>query len=373
MKKVILSSVLLALIISLVSCKGKKEGFTLSGTITGADTAWVLLKKREDGKWITKDSTRVAEGKFSFTGTVEMPEMNYLAIKDKEGFLPFFLENAEINMTVYADSLDKSTVTGSATHDLYATFLKQDELYNKKMEELYAEYMKAKEANDSVKALSMEGGFDAIQKEQTKALKDFILKNSKSVVAAYLTLSNAYNFELAELQEINKALDPSISKSSYVMKLKEREETLLKVQPGNPAPEFALNDSTGKAISLSSFRGKVVLVDFWASWCGPCRAENPNVVKAYNTYSGKNFTVFGVSLDSSRERWLEAIKEDGLTWSHVSELQGWKCSAAQLYGVMSIPSNFLIDKEGKIIASNLRGEDLLKKLEETLAEPVAAK
>ncbi len=374
MRNLLVSAIIMSLIISLAACKGKKENqFAVEGSIQGQDTGWILIKKREEGKWITKDSTQIKEGKFNFTGSVEMPEMNYLTIKERDGYLPVFMENSEIKIKVYADSLEKSEITGSTTHDLYKSFLKKDEMFNQKLEDLYTEYMKAKEANDSVKALSMEGGFDAIQKEQAAAMKEFIKSNGKSVVSAYLALSNAYNFELAELQELNKSFDPSIAGSVYVKQLKEREETLLKLLPGNPAPDFTLNDTTGKPVSLSSFKGKVVLVDFWASWCGPCRNENPNVVKAFKEFNAKGFTVFGVSLDNDKDKWLGAIAEDGLTWSHVSELQGWKCSAAKLYGVMSIPANFLLDKEGKIIASNLRGEDLVNKLKEVMTETTATK
>lgn len=374
MRNLFVSTIILSLILSLAACKGKKENqYSIDGSIKGIDTGWILLKKRDEGKWVTKDSTQIKEGEFSFTGTTEMPEMHYLTIKDKDGYLPFFLENADIKIKAFADSLDKSEITGSPSHDIYKSFLKKDDMFNQKLEDLYTEYMKAKEANDSVKALSLEGGFDVIQKEQASSMKEFIKSNGKSVVSAYLALSNAYNFELAELQELNKVFDPSIANSSYVKKLKEREETLLKLLPGNPAPDFTLNDTTGKPVSLASFKGKVVLLDFWASWCGPCRNENPNVVKAYKEFNAKGFTVFGVSLDNDKNKWLGAIAEDGLTWQHVSELQGWNCSAARLYGVMSIPANFLLDKEGKIIASNLRGEDLVSKLKEVMNEPAPSK
>ncbi len=369
MKRLIAGTIIIAVLFSVISCKNTRtDGYTISGTITGADPGWVLLKKREEGKMITMDSTQVKEGKFAFSGKVDLPEMYYLQLKDVDGAVPFFIENGNITIKAYADSLDKSEVTGSVSHDAFIGYQKEEMVYNLKLEELYGNYMQAKEAHDTSAVKNIESAYDSVQKAQTVFTKDYILKNGKSIVAAYLAISNAYAYSLEELQAINKAMDPSIANSAYVKKLAERENILIKVQPEQPAPEFTMNDTTGKPVSLGSFKGSVVLVDFWASWCGPCRAENPNVVAAFKKYNSKGFTVFGVSLDADKAKWMAAIEKDGLTWTHVSDLVGWDNAAAKQYGVMSIPANFLLDKEGKIIASNLRGEDLTKKLEELLGK-----
>jgi peroxiredoxin len=369
MKKLLAGSIILAVLFSVISCNTKKtEGFTIDGTITGADSGWMLLKKREEGKTITTDSVQIKDGKFAFTGKVDMPEVYYMKLKQGDGAVPFFIENSAITMKFYADSVEKSVVTGSPSQDIFVGFQKDEAIYNTKMEALYGDYMKAKESQDSTAVKVVEAAYDSVQKAQSTFTKEFILKNGKSVVAAYLAISNAYAYSLEELKAINKAMDPSIANSSYVKELAEREIILGKVEVGQPAPEFTMNDSTGKPVSLSSFKGQVVLVDFWASWCGPCRAENPNVVAAYKKFNNKGFTVLGVSLDTDKAKWQEAVAKDGLTWTHVSDLIGWKNAAAKQYGVMSIPANFLIDKEGKIIGSGLRGEDLLKKLEEALGK-----
>lgn len=369
MRKLLAGSILMAVLLSVISCNTKKtDGFTIDGTITGADSGWVLLKKRDEGKMITVDSVQVKESKFAFTGKVDMPEVFYLKLVNVDGAFPFFIENAALTMKVYADSIDKSAVTGSVSQDAFVAYQKDEAVYNTKMEVLYGDYMKAKEAHDSTGVKTVEAAYDSVQKEQSEFTKGYILKNGKSVVAAYLAISNAYAYTLEDLKAINKAMDPSIANSAYVKKLAERETILGKVEVGQAAPEFTMNDSTGKPVSLSSFKGRVVLVDFWASWCGPCRAENPNVVAAFKKFNSKGFTVFGVSLDTDKGKWMDAIAKDGLTWTHVSDLIGWENAAAKQYGVMSIPASFLLDKEGKIVASNLRGDELVKKIEELLGK-----
>jgi peroxiredoxin len=369
MKNIFTSLIIAAVLISAVSCNKKKiDGYTIEGTVTGADTGWVFLKKREEGKMITADSVQIKEGKFAFAGKLDLPEMFYLKLNNVDGAFPFFVENAALILKVYADSLDKSIATGSAAHDLYTGFQKDEMVYNIKMEELYGDYMQAKEAHDSVGVKMVEKEYDSVQNAQSKFTKEYILKNGKSVVAAYLAISNAYAYSLEDLKSINKAMDASIANSVYVKKLAEREMILNTVQPGQPAPEFTMNDTIGKPVTLSSFKGKLVLVDFWASWCSPCRAENPNVVAAFKKYNSKGFTVLGVSLDTDKSKWFDAVAKDGLTWTHVSDLIGWDNAAAKQYGVMSIPANFLVDKEGKIVASDLRGEALQNKLKELLGE-----
>ena len=169
-----------------------------------------------------------------------------------------------------------------------------------------------------------------------------------------------------EFQQLFSSLDKSVQASPYGESVTAYIKSLRANGVNVPADDFSQQDTKGQPVKLSSFRGKYVLVDFWASWCGPCRQENPNVVKAYNKYKGKNFTILGVSLDDNRERWLQAISHDGLAWTQVSDLRGWGNEVAVQYGIQSIPSNFLVDPAGKIIARNLRGEELEAKLEELL-------
>jgi len=346
--------------------------YEITGKIEGAEGVTFILRKNVNGKIINVNSATVTDGILKIIGgKVEYPEqVNLVTLNKKmeiEKVLSFYLENTNISITGNLDSLGKAKITGSKTQDEFRSYLDSLTPLNRKYAELNKKYQNVNLLGNLKKSSQIQIQLDSLENDMIKVQKDFVKNNPASFAAASVIGSMINYLKPSEIESYLNALDANVAKTIKIKELKERVAILKKVEIGQKATDFTLNDPDGKPVSLSSKIGpKLLLIDFWAAWCGPCRAENPNIVKLYKEFKSEGFDILGVSLDQVKADWLEAIADDKLTWTHVSDLQFWNSAAAKLYSVNSIPANFLLDNNGIIVAKNLRGEALYSKVKELL-------
>ena len=360
--------------------KDKNEhSFTIEGSVAELQKpakVYLSVRSKHESKL---DSAEVKDGKFVINGTLEEPSMAYLVMKvqdstlqlenpgeRKRDVLTVFIEKGTIKIDTQ-DSICKATVTGSAANDDFIRLNGLLKGVTSQLNELQQQYRQLYMAKDEEGMKKLEPRFDELEATQNKIMGDYLKNNTGSPIALFVLGQYAgYEINPAEIEPIYNKLNKSLRNTPSGKQFAGWLEVAKKTAVGQPGMDFAQPDADGKNVSLTAFKGKYVLVDFWASWCGPCRAENPNVLKAYSKFKDKGFDVLAISIDEKKDKWMAAVQADNLPWTHVSDLKGWNNAAAELYGIRAIPQNVLINPEGMIVAKNLRGDALERKLEEVL-------
>ncbi len=341
--------------------------FTIKGQVSDPNTEVMLDKMGIGNSSLLESTVSDDNGNFEFNGTIDVPGLYRVRTPNNGAQIVLTKGTTQIKPDPNGQGLK---VIGSEDTEYLQEFYITMKKYNRKIKQ----FRKRKENAESNKRKreildSMKKLFPKIQKRKTKALKDHVEKVDESIVgvltALYINAKNNTQY-LEKVANKYKNLYP---KSKFVQELNKKIKKVKAQKPigtDEEAPEISMNNPNGKKISLSNYKGKYVLIDFWASWCKPCRNANPHMVKMYNKFKDKNFEILGVSLDKKKSKWVQAIQNDGLKWPQVSDLKGWNSRAAQKYNVKSIPATFLVNPKGEIIATNLRGQTLENKLEQVL-------
>lgn len=365
-------------LVFLFSCNSKPESYTINGTITGeiADGVEVYLKKGGDNNQLIEiDTAKTINGTFVFNGIKDLPEMHFIFVLNHIGYTSIILENGEIDFSAHKDSLGLAKITGTVQNDFLDDFKEESKKVSFQAVNIQEDLRNATISQDTVLINSLKEELDELRVEYDTFEKEFIKTNPNALISAMLIdkAMKSREPDATELQELYDGLTPEVKESSAAKKvlktleiLKEREANSKNTSVGAVAPDFSAPTPTGELLALNDVKGKVTLIDFWAAWCRPCRAENPNIVKVYNKYHDKGLNIIGVSLDKTADAWKKAIIDDGLVWNQISNVAYFQDEIARMYNVNAIPAAFLLDENGVIVAKNLRGPALEAKVAELL-------
>ena len=365
MKKI---TYLLAVAAVFAACNSNK-GYTVTGTVEGAaDGDTVYLQTIQGRQPVKLDSAVITNGTFTFKGAQDTAVNRYITYQaaDKDGMMTidFFLENGNINVKL--TSGEEDSATGTPSNDAYQEIRTQLNGLNSQMMAIYNSMSDTTLTDEQREAKGKE--MEALENKMMEVTKAGIQKNITNPVGVHLLKQNFYYMDVADLDPLMPQIPAAYENDEIIVKIKDNVEKMKATAVGQKFTDFEMQTPEGKTVKLSDYvgKGKVVLVDFWASWCGPCRREMPNLVEAYAQYKNKNFEIVGVSLDQSADSWKEAIEKLNITWPQMSDLKYWNCEGAKLYAVSSIPHTVLIDSDGTIIARGLHGDGLQQKLVEVI-------
>ncbi|WP_127136711.1 TlpA disulfide reductase family protein [Flagellimonas oceanensis] len=362
-------------VLFLASCDSEHEGYVISGSIKGEpeNGTMVFLKTTDSvNQLVDVDTATVENGLFSFNGSQDEPKMHYLFVDKVRGNAPIIVENGIIDVEFQKDSIGFAKVKGTEQNELFMDFLTESRILSDRARSMQNDMRTAAQQRDTATVAALREEFMEFQEDAKNFNIDFA-KNNPNAFVSVLVVGNLLATKalpVDEIRELYEGLSPEMKATEPGKKIGEQLENLKSTEVGAVAPDFSAPTPTGDVLALNDVtsNAKLTLVDFWAAWCKPCRAENPNIVSVYKKYHEKGFDVLGVSLDNKAEHWTNAIESDGLEWNHISNLQRFQDPIARLYNINAIPAAFLLDENGVIVARDLRGPALEEKVAEILGK-----